>query len=125
MTIGTVTQQPLYGCYSCYEECSFTAGHLHVHEGECWCEACWDAYQQETDKQWHELEPFRPVVSLDDDAIEKLALKYIACAYLELRGAGLATANDEYRQTEQFLRVKALVGEALKIATSLQQGGES
>lgn len=59
---GTVNQQPLYGCTSCYEECTWPASDLHVHDGECWCSLCWDERRWEFPGQpnWNDLEPYTP-----------------------------------------------------------------
>lgn len=64
---GAVTQQPLYGCTSCYEECTYPADHLRVHDNECWCDLCWDERRWDFPDQpdWSDLEPYTPALQAE------------------------------------------------------------
>jgi len=64
---GSVNQQPLYGCTSCYEECIYPADHLHVYDNECWCDLCWDERRWEFPDQpsWNDLEPYTPALQAE------------------------------------------------------------
>lgn len=67
---ATVKQPPLYGCTGCYETQSFQAGYLAVHEGECWCSACWYDYKElETGIDYHDLPEFEP---LEEHKVERV-----------------------------------------------------
>jgi hypothetical protein len=59
---GSVNQQPLYGCTSCFEDYSWPAGDLRVFGSECWCDLCWDERRWEFPDQpgWNDLESFTP-----------------------------------------------------------------
>lgn len=59
---GSVNQQPLYGCTGCYEDYSWPAGDLRVHDGECWCDLCWAERRWLFPDQpyWDDLEPYTP-----------------------------------------------------------------
>lgn len=37
-------QKPLYMCSQCWEDHTWPADDLHVHDGETWCQICWDLY---------------------------------------------------------------------------------
>ncbi len=61
---GTVNQQPLYCCTSCYEHCTWPAGDLRVYGNECWCDLCWDDVRRDDfpdQPQWADLKPYTPV----------------------------------------------------------------
>lgn len=59
---GSVNQQPLYGCTSCYEHCTWPAGDLRVYDNECWCDLCWDVRLDDFPGQpeWADLKPYTP-----------------------------------------------------------------
>lgn len=64
---GSVNQQPLYGCTCCYEDYTWPAGDLRVHDGECWCDLCWDERRWEFPDYpyWDDLEPYTPALQAD------------------------------------------------------------
>ena len=70
---GSVNQQPLYGCTSCYEECTYPADHLHVHDSECWCDLCWDARRDDFPDQpdWGDLEPYTPALQAECEKLRQ------------------------------------------------------
>lgn len=70
---GSVNQQPLYGCTSCYEECAWSASDLHVHDGECWCDPCWDGRSEEFPDQpdWASLERFTPALQAECEKLRE------------------------------------------------------
>src|SRR5690554_5310640 len=64
---GTVNQHPLYGCTSCYEECTWPASDLRIYSGECWCALCWDEYKvAETGIGYYDLPAFEPDMPTPD-----------------------------------------------------------
>lgn len=60
---GSVHQKPLFGCTNCYEEYSFPAFDLRVHDGQCWCDDCWQVRVDDgdTDVLWSDLPGFVPI----------------------------------------------------------------
>lgn len=79
---GTVTQQPLYGCTSCYEDCTYTATDLRVYDNECWCEECWDiaSYEVSGGIDWTDLAPFKPALQAECERLYA-ALRHMASMY--------------------------------------------
>jgi len=70
---GSVNQQPLYGCTSCYEECTYPADHLHVYDNECWCDLCWDERRWDFPDQpyWNDLEPYTPALQAECEELRE------------------------------------------------------
>jgi len=64
---GSVNQQPLYGCTSCYEDWTWPAGDLRVFGSECWCDLCWDERRWGFPDlpYWDELEPYTPALQAE------------------------------------------------------------
>lgn len=71
---GSVNQQPLYGCTSCYEDWTWPAEDLRVFGSECWCDLCWDERRWEFPDQpsWNDLESYTPALQAE---CEKLRTK--------------------------------------------------
>lgn len=68
---GAVTQQPLYGCINCYEDCTWPASDLRFYGGECWCYVCWEEIRgwEFPDKPfWNDLEPYTPALQAPQPA---------------------------------------------------------
>lgn len=107
---GTVDQQPLYGCTSCYEEFTYPVDHLHVYDNECWCDLCWDERRWEFSDQpsWNELEPYTPALQAECDALR-------AKTSLSL-GVGDGTGNlFVHGDYDSIKRVQALIFECEKL----------
>lgn len=85
---GSVNQQPLYGCTSCYEEVTYPAGDLGVYGGECWCEYCWDNRSADfTDQpEWNDLEPFTPALQAECEKLRKDAQEHKDRYFREVYG---------------------------------------
>lgn len=68
---GTLNQRPLYGCTSCFEDYTWPASDLRVHDSECWCDTCWDERGWEFPDQpsWNDLEPYTPALQAERDAL--------------------------------------------------------
>ena len=95
---GSVNQRPLYGCTSCYEECTWPASGLRVHDAECWCDLCWDEYKvAETGIGYFDLPAFEPYMSGPDVAVMVKALERIAnmgsMSYHSLDSAKITARN--------------------------------
>lgn len=71
--LGSVNQQPLYGCTGCFEIQTFYACDLRVHDRECWCDRCWDEYKEaELGIEYADLPAFEPGVSTLVESLEGL-----------------------------------------------------
>lgn len=96
---GSVNQDPLYGCTSCYEECTWHASDLHVHDGECWCDTCWDWRSEEFPDQpnWNDLEPYTPALQAECEKLRKDAER------LKARVAELESERDSIKDLAVFM----------------------
>lgn len=58
MDRGNVNQEPLFSCCNCYEDYSWPAADLAVHEDSVWCQSCWEYAQDEEKGDWSDLPVF-------------------------------------------------------------------
>lgn len=121
---GTVIQQPLFGCASCYEDVSYPADHLHVYNGECWCEICWDEVTHEIADglDWSKLEPFKPALQAECEELrtalaESRANDRQAMAYLE--AVREIVGGDSF--PEMIGRVKELLEERDQLLAAIRR----
>lgn len=73
---GCVSQPPLFGCVSCNEYQTYPADHLRVYGGYCYCNECWDVYQNDAGKEWHDLKPFVPALQAECEKLRKDAARW-------------------------------------------------
>lgn len=78
---GSVNQLPLYVCTGCigsYEDCTWLAGDLRVHDGDCWCDPCWYMRRFEFPDlpEWEDLEPYTPALQVECEKLRKDAERY-------------------------------------------------
>lgn len=69
---------PLFGCANCFEDYSYPKEDLRVHEGELWCDNCYDEcvkFENEGAEDWYDLPHFEPIVTATD-VPEPLRLKF-------------------------------------------------
>lgn len=103
---GSVNQQPLYVCTGCYEDYSGPAFDLRVHDGECWCDLCWDERRWDFPDQprWNDLEPYTPAPQAEElrryaDRVKELE-RFVEAAFeahpnLDLDVAAIAAEKRE------------------------------
>lgn len=69
---GSVNQNPLFGCMSCFLDHSWPAEDLRVYGGECWCDLCWGELRWDFDDlpYWDELPRFIPPYVAELEALQ-------------------------------------------------------
>lgn len=74
---GALNQKPLYGCTSCFEDYSWPAEDLRVHDSECWCGQCWEESRWEFPDRpsWSDLEPYTPALQAEREKLRALLLQ--------------------------------------------------
>lgn len=84
---GALNQKPLYGCTSCFEDYSWPAEDLRVHDSECWCGQCWEESRWEFPDRpsWSDLEPYTPALQAECERL-KATLESLLAAAPDVQG---------------------------------------